>query len=142
MKANDSGQLKKQCKANEVGEICLLSPGVQKSSVYTQEDKNKNLYAEKKYMRTGDLGHLDDDGYLWISGRAKDIIIRGGHNIDPVIIEVKSISKIGKRLIDNKKSNFLSLKFILNFNFWTNSQVKIKNGINIPICFPIKIKGN
>ncbi len=87
MKANDSGQLKKQCKANEVGEICLLSPGVQKSSVYTQEDKNKNLYADKKYMRTGDLGHLDDDGYLWISGRAKDIIIRGGHNIDPVIIE-------------------------------------------------------
>jgi fatty-acyl-CoA synthase len=36
---------------------------------------------------SGDLGHVDSDGYVWISGRSKDVIIRGGHNIDPGMIE-------------------------------------------------------
>ena len=36
---------------------------------------------------TGDLGRIDAEGYLWITGRAKDLIIRGGHNIDPAEIE-------------------------------------------------------
>ena len=39
------------------------------------------------YLRTGDLGRIDADGYIWITGRAKDLIIRGGHNIDPALIE-------------------------------------------------------
>ena len=61
---------------------------------------------------------------------------------DPITKEVITISKIGKILIDNKKSNFLSLELILNFIFFTNSQIIKKKGIKIPICLPKKIIGN
>ena len=39
------------------------------------------------WLDTGDLGPLDEDGFVYLTGRAKDLIIRGGHNIDPAIIE-------------------------------------------------------
>ena len=39
------------------------------------------------WFNSGDLGRFDADGYLWLTGRAKDVIIRGGHNIDPSVIE-------------------------------------------------------
>lgn len=39
------------------------------------------------WASTGDLGTVDEDGYVWIFGRAKDLIIRGGHNIDPAPVE-------------------------------------------------------
>ena len=38
-------------------------------------------------MATGDLGYLDDDDNLYVTGRAKEMTIRGGHSIDPVLIE-------------------------------------------------------
>jgi fatty-acyl-CoA synthase len=56
-------------------------------STYTEADKNRELFHEGRFLRTGDLGRIDADGYLFITGRAKDLIIRGGHNIDPAIIE-------------------------------------------------------
>ena len=52
------------------------------------ESRNDRIFAgPEKYLRTGDLGRIDADGYIWITGRAKDLIIRGGHNIDPALIE-------------------------------------------------------
>jgi acyl-coenzyme A synthetase/AMP-(fatty) acid ligase len=77
---------------DEVGEICVSSPGVWGGNVYTEAAKNADLFypgedGEPQWLRTGDLGRRDADGYVWITGRAKDIIIRGGHNIDPAEIE-------------------------------------------------------
>lgn len=72
---------------DEVGEICVSNPGVYAGNTYTEAPKNKDLYYNEKYLRTGDLGRYDSDNYLWITGRAKDLIIRGGHNIDPAEIE-------------------------------------------------------
>ena len=72
--------------ADEIGEICIANPGVFVGNTYTEADKNKDLF-HGDYLRTGDLGRIDPDGYLWITGRAKDLIIRGGHNIDPAEIE-------------------------------------------------------
>ena len=77
----------RECGVDEVGEICVANPGVFEGSTYTEVDKNKDLFAEGRFLRTGDLGRIDADGYLYITGRAKDLIIRGGHNIDPALIE-------------------------------------------------------
>ncbi len=82
-----AGGVRKECGVDEVGEICVSNPGVFEGSTYTEVDKNRDLFAEGRYLRTGDLGRIDPDGYLWITGRTKDLIIRGGHNIDPAEIE-------------------------------------------------------
>jgi fatty-acyl-CoA synthase len=81
------GTIIRECNIDEVGEICIDNPGVYHGRTYTDTDKNEGLFVEGRYLRTGDLGRLDADGYLWITGRAKDLIIRGGHNIDPAEIE-------------------------------------------------------
>jgi fatty-acyl-CoA synthase len=72
---------------DEIGEICISNPGVYAGHTYTEAAKNEDLFYRDEYLRTGDLGRFDGDSYLWITGRAKDLIIRGGHNIDPAEIE-------------------------------------------------------
>lgn len=84
LKGTPNGPL--ECAVDEIGEICISNPGIRVNETYTEADKNKDLY-HGNYLRTGDLGRIDADGYLWITGRAKDLIIRGGHNIDPAEIE-------------------------------------------------------
>ena len=76
-----------ECATDEIGEICIDNPGVFEGSTYTESAKNKGLFYDELFLRTGDLGRVDEDGYIFITGRAKDLIIRGGHNIDPAEIE-------------------------------------------------------
>jgi len=80
------GRIRRVCGVDEAGEICVRNPGVH-ADVYSQPERNRGVLAEGGYLRTGDLGRIDADGYIWITGRAKDLIIRGGHNIDPAVIE-------------------------------------------------------
>ncbi|AUQ63176.1 acyl-CoA synthetase [Phaeobacter inhibens] len=85
VKGTDEGTV--ELGVDEIGEICISSPGVYAGHTYTEVEKNEGLFYQDTHLRTGDLGKLDSDGYLWITGRAKDLIIRGGHNIDPAEIE-------------------------------------------------------
>ncbi|TDL74843.1 acyl-CoA synthetase [Palleronia sediminis] len=77
----------KQCPRDVVGEICVASPGVTPGTTYADSARTRELYFDGRFLRTGDLGRIDADGFLWITGRSKDVIIRGGHNIDPSMIE-------------------------------------------------------
>ncbi len=65
------------------GEILLRSP-TQMSGYYANQ--SSPIDAEG-WLHTGDIGYLDEAGHLWITGRCKDVIIRGGENISPVSVE-------------------------------------------------------
>ncbi|MFK8397771.1 acyl-CoA synthetase [Pseudomonas sp. BGr12] len=73
------------CATGEVGVIAIKGPTV--FNGYKQAEHNNGLWVDDGWFNTGDLGRLDEDGYLWLTGRSKDLIIRGGHNIDPQMIE-------------------------------------------------------
>ncbi|SFV50009.1 Long-chain-fatty-acid--CoA ligase [hydrothermal vent metagenome] len=69
------------------GEICAKSPSVM-VGYYKDEAKTKEVFDEDGWFLTGDLGYLDDDGYLFISGRSKNMILGpSGENIYPEQIE-------------------------------------------------------
>jgi long-chain acyl-CoA synthetase len=67
----------------EPGEVCVRSPTVTPGYWGTDDA----LALQDGWLRTGDLGRLDDEGYLTVSGRAVDLIIRGGVNIYPAEVE-------------------------------------------------------
>lgn len=86
-RCDSEGRVLGECAVDEIGEICVRNPGTTPGETYTDAERNRGLYTGDGFLRTGDLGRIDADGYIWITGRAKDIIIRGGHNIDPGMIE-------------------------------------------------------
>jgi long-chain acyl-CoA synthetase len=72
---------------NGEGEILVKSPSVM-LGYYKDEEQTKEVITEDGWFKTGDLGYLDEDGYLFISGRSKNVIIgQGGENIYPEQIE-------------------------------------------------------
>jgi fatty-acyl-CoA synthase len=85
VKVDAEGRFERDCAADEIGIVAMAGPGV--FSGYLSEAHNRGAFVEPGWVDSGDLGRLDEDGYLWVTGRAKDLIIRGGHNIDPLAIE-------------------------------------------------------
>jgi fatty-acyl-CoA synthase len=85
VKLDADGRYQRDCGNNEIGVVAMAGPGV--FGGYLNDAHNEGAFVEPGWVNSGDLGRLDQDGYLWITGRAKDTVIRGGHNIDPAPIE-------------------------------------------------------
>jgi fatty-acyl-CoA synthase len=86
---DESGQYRRDCANGEAGTLVISGANV--FAGYLQPEQNKGIWIDlgdgKRWLNTGDLGYRDIDGYFWLTGRKKDLIIRGGHNIDPAAIE-------------------------------------------------------
>ena len=80
------GPDKSQLPPNIEGEICIKGPSVTKG-YYNNIEETKKLIDEEGWIHSGDLGTVDERGYYRITGRLKDLIIRGGENIAPSEIE-------------------------------------------------------
>jgi acyl-CoA synthetase (AMP-forming)/AMP-acid ligase II len=68
------------------GEICVKSPGVM-GGYYNNPEATARAFTADGWLRTGDLGFLDGEGYLFVTGRLKDLMILGGENVAPADIE-------------------------------------------------------
>lgn len=79
---------------NSAGLLAVNGPCV--TPGYLEAGRSHELFfrtsATQRWLNTGDLGRIDAQGYVWLQGRAKDLIIRGGHNIDPLVIEAALIA--------------------------------------------------
>lgn len=82
---DEQGNYLRNAANNEIGNLCIRGATVFKG--YLQSSKNAGIWVDGDWFNTGDLGRVDADGYIWLTGRSKDLIIRGGHNIDPQMIE-------------------------------------------------------
>jgi acyl-CoA synthetase (AMP-forming)/AMP-acid ligase II len=69
--------------AGEIGEICVRGPAV----IQSYEGNAGQESFQDGWLRTGDLGYLDEEGYLFIRGRQREVINRGGENIAPREVE-------------------------------------------------------
>jgi fatty-acyl-CoA synthase len=79
------GTIHRDCPIGEIGHVLMRGPQVTPGYLDPRHDRGAML--AEGWLDSGDLGRVDADGYVWLTGRSKDLIIRGGHNIDPIVIE-------------------------------------------------------
>lgn len=90
---NNSGKVSKI--TNSIGEICVKGPSVMEC-YYNDLQATRQVLSDDGWLFTGDIGYIDEEGYVFYTGRKKDLIIVGGENIYPLEIEnhIKKISKV------------------------------------------------
>ena len=79
-----------ELKPFETGEICVIGPAVF-AGYYDNPEANAKAFRDG-WFRTGDLGHMDEEGFVYITGRASDMYISGGSNIYPREVEEKILT--------------------------------------------------
>jgi len=82
---DEEGKFVREADTDEIGSVCINGPNV--FSGYLDDAHNRGIWPKEGWLNTGDQGRKDTDGYIWLTGRTKELIIRGGHNIDPAAIE-------------------------------------------------------
>ena len=93
---------RKDVKQGEVGELAVFGPGVM-CKYYKNPEATAEVLDEEGWLYTGDVAMQDEDGFIWLVDRKKDVIISGGENIYPVQIEdylrkmnqIKDVAVIG-----------------------------------------------
>ena len=85
VKVVDTETGKKECKTGEAGEILVKGPQVMMGYCKDEEETKRTL--KDGWYHTGDIGFFDNDGYLTLVDRKKDLIIASGYNISPVEID-------------------------------------------------------
>ncbi|MDA0239563.1 MAG: acyl-CoA synthetase [Proteobacteria bacterium] len=85
VRTDADGNILGDCAPNEIGSFYIKGPGLIPG--YLDPRFDAGAFTEDGWFNTGDLGRIEEDGYIWVTGRSKDLIIRGGHNIDPRLIE-------------------------------------------------------
>ncbi|MFM2056498.1 MAG: hypothetical protein RLY71_883 [Pseudomonadota bacterium] len=83
--SDGEGEAAMVCPPGSPGVLRLRGPNV--GPGYTDSRRNIGTFSDGGWLSTGDIGHVDEHGLIFITGRAKDLIIRSGHNIDPGMIE-------------------------------------------------------
>jgi acyl-CoA synthetase (AMP-forming)/AMP-acid ligase II len=90
MQVSIQDELGRDLAPGETGEICVCGPAVF-AGYYDNPEANAKAFRDG-WFRTGDLGHVDEEGYLYITGRASDMYISGGSNVYPREIEEKILT--------------------------------------------------
>jgi fatty-acyl-CoA synthase len=90
MQVSIQGDDGRELKPLETGEICVIGPAVF-AGYYDNPDANAKAFRDG-WFRTGDLGHMDEEGFVYITGRASDMYISGGSNIYPREVEEKILT--------------------------------------------------
>jgi fatty-acyl-CoA synthase len=85
VKLGGDGKVERDCAPGEIGTVIAKGPGI--TPGYLNPEHNRGVFTTDHWFISGDLGRIDAEGYLWLTGRTRDLIIRGGHNIDPALIE-------------------------------------------------------
>ena len=86
MKFIDVANPEREVAFGERGEICVKGPNVMKG-YWKQPEATANAMTADGFFRTGDVGYMDEDGYLYIVDRTKDMLLCGGFNVYPRNIE-------------------------------------------------------
>ena len=93
MQVSIQGDDGRELKPLETGEICVIGPAVF-AGYYDNPEANAKAFRDG-WFRTGDLGHMDAEGFVYITGRASDMYISGGSNIYPREVEEKILTHPG-----------------------------------------------
>lgn len=123
--------------ANGIGEILVKGPNVT-SGYWNDEANTKELFDEDGYLKTGDLGYLDKENYLYLKGRAKNLIItEGGKNVYPeeiedmfqLYVQVDQILIRGYQQHKNSPSELIEAVIHPNFEYYANLGISEKEDL-------------
>ncbi|MFA8437431.1 o-succinylbenzoate--CoA ligase [Pueribacillus sp. YX66] len=111
---------------NEVGEIIVRGPTVTKGYLHRNEETKKTI--KNGWLYTGDLGYLDEDGFLYVIDRRSDLIISGGENVYPAEIEATLLSHpkvvdAGVTRISDKTWGQVPIAFVVTTSEVTEQQL-------------------